>query len=158
LWIDGHEFLVASVHPHYLEVGPATECDPRLSGYCLDGARFLWHCDVAFGILSEAVRDRRFIIGGDWNTARAFKDSSVADARFSEAFFERAHSRRWREVGLDTSGRERPTFRDGKYQLDHLFVDEKTFDAKTDAWVATDALDDGLSDHAPIVADFDLGS
>ena len=93
LAIGGIDFLVASVHPHYEAVDSPLQEDQGLHVYVLDGARWLWHCDVAFGILNEAARGRRFIIGGDWNTARAFKESSVPDARFSEAFFERARPR-----------------------------------------------------------------
>jgi hypothetical protein len=85
--VEGIGFLIASLHPHYDAVDPPLQGDQRLRGYMLDGARWLWHCDVAFGILQDKLEaSSRFIVSGDWNTARAFQSSSVPDARFSEAF------------------------------------------------------------------------
>jgi exonuclease III len=158
--VGGIDFLVASVHPHYDPVDPPFQEDSDLRRYLLDSARWLWHCDVTFGILNEASRGRRFIIGGDWNTSRALRESSVPDARFSEAFFERARRAGWCEVGLDDLGREQPTYTKGgaAYQLDHLFVDAATFATCRIVTINSDVLDDGLSDHAPIVAEFDLAS
>jgi endonuclease/exonuclease/phosphatase family metal-dependent hydrolase len=159
--VGGIDFQIASVHPHYESVDPPLQEDRGLRRYILGGARWLWHCDVAFGILNDKLdASSRFIISGDWNTARAFQHSSVPDARFSEAFFDRARAAGWYEVALDKSGREQPTYtqRGARYQLDHLFVDARTYRALRKATVATDVLDEGLSDHAPIVADFDLGS
>jgi exonuclease III len=159
--VEGVEFIVASVHPHYEAVDPEYQDDPELRGYKLDGARWLWHCDVVFGVLNDMLeRSSRFIIGGDWNTARAFQNTSVPDARFSEAFFDRASAANWHEVGLDDSGRERPTYRKrgSGYRLDHLFVDAATYSCLCDVNIDAAVLDEGLSDHAPIVADFDLVS
>ena len=75
--ISGSEFLVASVHPHSNPVEAEFASDDRVRRHRLEGAGWLWHCDVVFGILNDQFDETsRFIIGGDWNTARAFERSS----------------------------------------------------------------------------------
>jgi exonuclease III len=44
------------------------------------------------------------------------------------------------------------------YQLDHLFVDATTLATCRGVTIDAEVLDNVLSDHAPIVAEFDLGS
>ena len=75
---------------------------------------------------------------------------------FSEAFFQRASDAAWCEVGVDDG--EQPTFakQGSSYQLDHLFVDTETFADLQDVKIDHDVLSEGISDRAPIVADFRL--
>jgi endonuclease/exonuclease/phosphatase family metal-dependent hydrolase len=113
-----------------------------------------WWNDVAFAGYQQLVKDRRFLVGGDWNTAR-FVDEAGAPSIEGAEFFDRAARAGWVEVSLDEAGREGRTWYGSTsprpYQPDHVFADEQTARMVTsfhiDSWPATL----GLSDHAPLV-------
>jgi len=155
---DGSEALVASVHAVAREatlvqlgtLDPATVTRPSVGRPRVN--------DVVFAGLEALVRERRFIIAGDWNTARLF-DSSYPGTAGAE-FFARARERGWFECVWVKCREELQTwFRAGNrpYQLDHAFCDPALGDRLQTVRVATDAAKDlGLSDHAPLILDFEV--
>ena len=57
----------------------------------------VWYSDLAFEALDRYLQEgQRFIIGGDWKTARLFDESSAYPPT-GEAFFIRAHERGWHD-------------------------------------------------------------
>ena len=151
---DRGEVLVASVHPHFDAVDP--EPASIYERFRIPNAKHLWHCDVAWGVLNEHAHDYEgFIIGGDWNTARGFIESSVVDAQFSEEFFVRAEAHGWHEVIFETHRREVPTYYKGvrAYQLDHLFISASLLDTLVEASIDEIATE---SDHLPVVAELTI--
>jgi endonuclease/exonuclease/phosphatase family metal-dependent hydrolase len=114
--------------------------------------------DVAFSGLAGLVTDGRFIVAGDWNTARRYGERPTSAQALE--FFDRARKSSWNECATPGQGKEMCTwFKDGQpeAQLDHAFCDSSLWTLFSAAWVASDAvLRLGLSDHAPLVIDFDV--
>jgi len=63
--------------------------------------------DAVFGGLERLVGER-FIVGGDWNTAR--DQRSGRGQKAGTEFFERAHARGWYDCAWDTLHHEVQTF------------------------------------------------
>jgi hypothetical protein len=79
--------------------------------------------DVVFGGLAEVVGDR-FIVAGDWNTARG--QSSARGRKAGAAFFDRSRNHGWYDRVWDKVGEEvRTWFREGDVlrQNDHASCD-----------------------------------
>ncbi len=115
-----------------------------------------WVLDIAFEALRRNTPDR-FIIGGDWNTSRLF-DAKDRDGNITNTlFFSRAAKAGWWECAAGTND-ERTFLRPGThpYQLDHLFCDPTTGTTMTTCGAARHPLIDDVSDHAPLVADFEF--
>lgn len=101
----------------------------------------VFHNDWTFAALAADVSGS-FLIGGDWNTCRAYDPPSHRSFTGGNAFFDRAATAGWLHAGpMD----EESTYQ--RFQLDHAFV--KGFDVER-SWVDRSALDAGLSDHAPL--------
>ena len=119
-----------------------------------------WWNDVAFAGYRELVVDRRFLIAGDWNTARWLDAEGVPTADGLE-FFQRAADAGWVDISLDADGREGKSWYGSDnprpYQPDHVFADRETA-----ATLRTFAIEPwpvsalGLSDHAPLVFELEL--
>jgi hypothetical protein len=87
-----------------------------------------WSNDAAFAGYRDLVQDRRFLIGGDWNTARFVDDAGMPEPAGAE-FFERAAAAGWVELSLDEDREVRSWFGPGgerPYQPDHVFTDPVT--------------------------------
>ena len=88
-----------------------------------------WSNDVAFAGYSDLARDRRVLVGGDWNTAR-YADAEGVATTDGGAFFDRAAERGWTDVTIDGEGKEgRTWYGPGgprPYQPDHVFADAET--------------------------------
>lgn len=116
-----------------------------------------WVLDIAFHALHRNTAGSRFIIGGDWNTSRLW-DAAGRDGKITNTlFFSRAAKAGWWECAAD-SNEERTFLRPGTrpHQLDHLFCDATTGAAMTGCGVPRHPLVDEVTDHAPLVADFQL--
>jgi exonuclease III len=103
------------------------------------------------------VVDERFIVAGDWNTAR--KQGTEKASRIGAEFFERAEHRGWHDCVWEKGGGEVKTwFGSGRIlQDDHAFCDPALGKQLRDVWVAADAARSlSLSDHAPLVLDFEV--
>jgi hypothetical protein len=104
----------------------------------------------------KAFLTGRFIAGGDWNTGLV-----QAKPRAGKAFFEAARSDHWFDCVHERRGEDelQTWFREGDLlkQDDHVFCDRDLGEQMGEPWVARDAAEHlGLSDHAPLVLDFDV--
>ena len=156
---DGQELVVASVHATAKEAFPS-----MLAGLDADEIRrpsvdVPWMNDVAYLALKGLVAEKRFIVGGDWNIARLFDDVYGAKMGGRE-FFDRAAEDGWVECQWKLHGAETQTWlRDGDrpYQLDHIFCDAELGRRLIKCEAHAEEVDRlALSDHAPLVVDFDL--
>lgn len=112
--------------------------------------------DLIFHELAGLI-EGSFIAAGDWNTGRTQKS-----VRAGIEFFERAHERGWHDCVWDKFGKEVQTWFGKGHTLiqdDHVFSDPVLGDAGQVPWAADDAvLQLRLSDHAPLIIDFDISS
>lgn len=153
---DGQDAVVVSVHT----VDEPVKSDQLGSHAVSDIGRGeppkAWTSDLAFAGLAPMVRGRRFIVGGDWNTALRFGPVNQT-TELAAAFFTRASEEGWVECVPPNPGEEMCTrFHAGlpESQIDHVFVDQGLSPRFRSARVATDAvLELGLSDHAPLIVD-----
>jgi len=109
-----------------------------------------WLNDLAFRCLQRQIAGGRFIIGGDWNTARAFGNEGAA-------LFRRAEAEAWMDCHWVKNHKEVRTFlRKGSkaYQDDHLFCDQETGKRLLACRVIAEEWVGELSDHAPLMAKF----
>ena len=114
----------------------------------------------AFAGFRELVDGRRFIIAGDWNTARWVDANGTPEPAGAE-FFERATSAGWFELSLDADRREGKTWcgstNPRTCQLDHVFADATTAGTLRSFWIDPYPVEvHGLSDHAPMILELDL--
>ncbi len=150
---------VASVHTTAEEVGGDILTEEEHARYRRGTSSRAWRNDLAVAALSHWLGER-FVVGGDWNTARAFDERYAA--RWGPAgreFFERAAAMGWAETLRAHHAAEVQTYfgaRSGPYQLDHLFTDGALHGRLRQAAVVEALARAGLSDHAPLVADYDL--
>ena len=154
-----HEsLLVASVHaraavaPEWVTAGFDRSAIARAS------VGEPWSNDVAFAAYRELARDRRFLIGGDWNTARYVDDKGQPKPDGAE-FFERTAVAGWTELSLLANNLEGRTWFGSAalrpYQPDHVFADERTAYRNRARVIDTYPVETlGLSDHAPWVLEF----
>jgi len=153
---DGTDLLVASVHT---QVGvPSPEDYAGLDHEAIRRPRraSLSHADVAYAIQRRRVEGGRFLVGGDWNTARLW-DRTHPQA-YEADFFTRAEADGWVDCyrRFHPEGEGRTWFRgsDAPYQLDHVFCDATTTAQLTACVIHPHAAETlGLSDHAPLVVD-----
>jgi hypothetical protein len=111
--------------------------------------------DLIFHELA-GLGESRFIAAGDWNTGRTQKSLKAG-----VEFFERARERGWYDCVWDKFGKELQTWfgKGALVQDDHILSDPKLGEAALVAWAASDAAEHlELSDHAPLVIDFDVPS
>jgi endonuclease/exonuclease/phosphatase (EEP) superfamily protein YafD len=151
---DGIDARVVSVHAR---ANPAS--DAQLAG--LDRGSLARESvgqpmvnDLIFAGLAEMLGSTsRFIVAGDWNTGR-----TQANAKAGEEFFRRVETQHWFEC---TQKEVQTWFREGDklIQDDHAFCDEPMSALFRDAWAPSDpVLRLGLSDHAPLVVEFEVPS
>lgn len=155
---DGSDALVVSVHAvvkratraHLGDLDPAAIARPSRQHPMIN--------DIVFAGLEDLVRDRRFIVAGDWNVARLIDQKQPGTG--GREFFERVHAQGWFDCVWEKHGEELQTFFRGSgepYQDDHVFCDPGLGARLQDVRVASDAVVDlRLSDHAPIVLDFNV--
>jgi endonuclease/exonuclease/phosphatase family metal-dependent hydrolase len=162
---EGSPMLVASVHTRAAEAPDWVTAGHDRTALARSSVGVPWSNDVAFAgyrelLAARAPRHARFLIGGDWNTARFVDEDGVPKADGDE-FFTRAGEAGWRELTLDSDGREgRSWYGAGgalPYQPDHVFADRET--AKQVRSMAIEAYPVeslGLSDHAALVLELDV--
>jgi len=153
---DGTQAIAASIHapPRRAEGDILGGRDPVKLRRSVEGPKFN---DAIFAGLAPLVEDRRFILVGDWNTAR--HQGTVRASRAGERFFARVHEARWYDCVWDTRQDEIRTWfgREASAGRLHLLrpiaglVSGRGFSGRG---AATDR---HLSDHAPLIVDFDLG-
>lgn len=115
----------------------------------------VWYSDLAFEALDRYLtKGQRFLIGGDWNTARLFDNFSTYPPT-GTAFFVRARERGWHDCHGEEN-EERTLLKPGTrpYQLDHMFCDRQAAKKLASCRVLGEPEIAELSDHAPLVAHF----
>jgi hypothetical protein len=113
--------------------------------------------DAIFAGLKPMFDGARFIAAGDWNTAR--RQRSERDSRAGELFFERVLEAGWHDcVWTVLQDEVRTWFGPGSIvQDDYIFTDASLGRCVADVSVADEAANElHLSDHAPLIVDFDL--
>jgi endonuclease/exonuclease/phosphatase family metal-dependent hydrolase len=102
--------------------------------------------------LAQLVAGKRFIVGGDLNTARHW--DKVYGGRQHAAFFEGLAARGFQDCHWMKNQREVQSFWGHQakeaYQCDHLFADESTSDFVITCGVIDNPTVRALSDHGPI--------
>jgi endonuclease/exonuclease/phosphatase family metal-dependent hydrolase len=114
--------------------------------------------DAIFAGLAPLVETRRFIFAGDWNTAR--RQGTERDSRAGAEFFARVREAGWHDCVWGKRQDEiRTWFGPGKLQQDdYVFCDPSLRESVDEVSVAEDAATEWhLSDHAPLIVDFDVG-
>jgi endonuclease/exonuclease/phosphatase family metal-dependent hydrolase len=154
---DDASAVAASIHapPRRAEGEILGDREPAELRRSVEGPKFN---DAIFAGLVPLVRGRRFILAGDWNTAR--RQGTTRASRAGEEFFARVHEEGWYDCVWDTRQEEvRTWFGHGKLQQDdHVFCDRALGETVAGISVAEDAATRShLSDHAPLIVDLDLG-
>jgi len=120
-----------------------------------------WWNDLFFAGAAELVAGRRFIVGGDWNTAR-YVDADGAAEPVGAEFFARAEAAGWVDLHQAAVGAEERTWYGRRnpraYMPDHVFADPATASLLVSATVDPAPAEAKLSDHAPVVVDLQLGA
>src|SRR5438477_2798922 len=154
---DGSDALAASVHARHGTATRAQLGDLRVEDTKRPSARSVQANDAIFFGLQEVVGDR-YIVAGDWNTAR--KQGSESRDRVGTEFFERARERGWYDCVRERLGDQelQTWFGPGEIkQDDHRVCDAGLGSVAGQPSVAEQAAAGlGLSLHAPLVLDFDL--
>jgi endonuclease/exonuclease/phosphatase family metal-dependent hydrolase len=154
---DSTQAIAASIHapPRRAEGSILGGREPAELRRSVEGPKFN---DAIFAGLAPLVRGRRFILAGDWNTAR--RQGTERDSRAGEEFFARVREAGWYDCVWDTRQHEiRTWFGPGKLQQDdYVFCDPSLGDSVDEISVGEDAATRlRLSDHAPLIVDLDLG-
>ena len=155
---DGSDAFVASVHARSGTATSAQLGDLKASAVKRPSSKTPLVNDAVFAGLAELVGDR-FIVAGDWNTAR--KQGTERATRVGAEFFERAQEKGWFDCVWEKRRDETRTwFGNGRIQQDdHAFCDRALGKRLADVWVADDAaLHLGLSLHAPLILEFEVDS
>jgi hypothetical protein len=145
---DGMQAIAASIHapPPRAEGDVLGGCDPAKLRRSVEGPKYN---DAIFAELASLVDGHRFIIAGDWKAAR--RQGTEHGSRAGEELFGRVRMAGWHDF--------RTWFGRGRLQQDdYVFCDSSLGEAVDEVSVAKDAATGRhLSDHAPLVVDFDVG-
>jgi endonuclease/exonuclease/phosphatase family metal-dependent hydrolase len=156
---DGSDVFVSSVHAVARPASKAQlgSLDSATVARSSVGVPFV--NDVVCAGLEKLLAGRRFIIAGDWNTARLW--DTVHGGTAGTEFFERAREWGWVECLAERNEEVQTWFRgtDHPYQLDHVFCAGPLHGQLQAVSVASEAATElELSDHAPLIVDFDVAS
>lgn len=150
---------VVSVHADAAEVKDGLTADDhtRLRRPALARA---WYPDLVVGALEPLTAGGNFIVGGDWNEARLWDQTTPQHAPGSQQFFEGRAEAGWFDALRKHSPDEVRTYLDrasAPYELDHVFVDATQYGQLTASRPLSEEMLTELSDHAPLVLDFAEG-
>ena len=125
----------------------------------------IWLGDLLWSCLPTMFGDRagHWVIAGDFNLSESF-DQWSGGPHGNLEYLNRMASLGLTECLRHFAGKPVPTFKNtagGKvlHQMDHMFVSESLASSLVRAWVGDQSrvFDQGLSDHLPVIADFDIG-
>jgi endonuclease/exonuclease/phosphatase (EEP) superfamily protein YafD len=151
---DGTRALVASIHapPRRAEGDVLGGRDPKELRRSVEGPKYN---DAIFAGLVPLVQGRRFILAGDWNTAR--HQGTQRASRAGQEFFTRVREADWYDCVWGMLQSEiRTWFGRGRLQQDdYIFCDASLGESVGEVSVAENAATEVyLSDHAPLIVDF----
>lgn len=158
---DGYERIVASVHPSARALTESDIADDQNEKWRRSTEERAWQNDGFVRAFSDqfTAAHAPFLIGGDWNTARLFDVTYPDSAPSGQEFFDTTASLGWTELHRRMHVREQQTYIDpasAPYQLDHLFSEAALANRMTRCDVFDGNLLREVSDHLPLVADFEL--
>ena len=121
--------------------------------------------EILWTLVREAFAstDRKWIIGGDFNSSETF-DLWRLEGRGNRELMDRMIGLGLKECLRSYSGKLVPTFRHSKggitHQIDHLYVSGSIYDRLLNCQVgdSTEVFGNRLSDHLPIIADIGFPS
>ena len=154
---DGSELLIVSVHARHgnASAGHLTGLGGLARAEVKRASLRKPHVNDAVFMGLRSMVPNRFLVAGDWNTAR---EQSDPDAGVQ--FFKRIEEAEWYDCSWEANDhQEIPTrFKeDSSIQDDHAFCDPTLGASLRSVVVTTDAVAHWhLSDHAPLVLDFDV--
>jgi endonuclease/exonuclease/phosphatase family metal-dependent hydrolase len=156
LHIAGTPVFVASVHALAQRVEPAWLEGLNADEIGRPDVGEVWHNDLAYYLLRQQADTRPMILGGDWNTCRAY-DPPHPTFRGGGAFFSRLQDHGLVDACHHDAGPEAPTRFKGttEYALDHVIVSSHF--ERNGAPVIDRSVVPALSDHAPVILDLSLG-
>jgi exonuclease III len=161
--VDGQEVRLASVHAIAKEVDADAVTPVDHEAVRRPLLAKAWHNDLAASALRPWVDGARFVVGGDWNNARLFDvvypTGAEGAAGASADFFAIREQWGWSESLRKFQAEEVQTYLDSlshPYELDHLFTDKVMDGRLIRCEVLNDTLVRELSDHAPVIAEFDI--
>jgi hypothetical protein len=154
---DGTQALAASIHapPRRAEGLLLGGQDPIELRRSVEGPKYN---DAIFAGLVPLMDGHRFIIAGDWNTAR--HQGTERASRAGQEFFKRVREAGWHECVWGKRQSEIRTWfgRGTLQQDDYVFCDPSLGQSVGEVSVAEEAATERrLSDHAPLIVDFDIG-
>jgi len=141
----------------------------RIGSYDTEGIRLtqqksdVWLADVLWAVLRDKnLADEMWIVGGDFNLSETF-DSWVGGPHGNKGYLDRMASLGMVECLRKHCGILMPTFKNasnGKilHQMDHIWASPNLAEWVVECRTGVQELifGAGLSDHLPIIADFDL--
>lgn len=151
--VDGRTVQLASIHASARQLkvldSPADGEGP------LHWPGQMWPADLIFRDLKRLLRDQSFLVAGDLNMDAAMDKESWAVGG-NTLFFDSLLQAGFVNC---SSERERTFFAEGKkeYQLDYVFASHDVHRALRAALVVPYADVEALSDHAPVLTEFDFG-
>lgn len=157
---DRKPWLLGSVHAPAKMIPPEWVTDAERLRIGRPETGEAWHNDAAVTAIEPLAESREaFVVGGDFNTCRAYDDhSTFGQVPSCRAWFERRQDRGWFDAMRRFHPDDQRTYLKpgtGSYELDHVFVDDGLLDHLTGCRVLDAG---GLSDHAPLLIELDLGS
>lgn len=153
---DGSDTFVASVHARHAPARKAHLGELQPTQVKRSSLPHPMVNDLVFHGLDKLTQQHpSLIVGGDWNTGRTQQDETAG-----HEFFSRARDSGWYDCAFDALGEEVQTgYGRLLKQNDHVFCDSALADRFRSVRVASEAATDlSLSDHAPLVLDFDVKS
>ena len=124
---------------------------------------YVWCTEILWSLLTHSMgrHSGPWLVGGDFNSSETF-DAWRTGGRGNRQIIERMNALGLTDCLRSHHGRLVPTFRNprgGKiiHQIDHLYVSEPLLGSLRSADVGPSDIifDQRLSDHLPIIADFD---
>jgi len=152
-------FNVVSVHSPAWAINPTRLKGCDLTGIKLVNNSKVWATEIVWSALKNVISvNEQWIVGGDYNSSILF---DVPHDQGNQEIIDRMYELGFKECLSEYHEKPVPTFKNVKpkkliHQLDKLFVQKKLF-AKMKKCIVGDKeaiIDNYLSDHLPIIADF----
>lgn len=125
----------------------------------------LWLTEILWALLRDqsTSTNKRWIVGGDFNSSETFDYMWKGGPRGNLEIINRMNGLELKECLRSYNRQLVPTFKNASngriiHQIDHLYVSTSIYDRLRNCYVGDSAeiFDKQLSDHLPIVADFNF--
>lgn len=152
--------LLGSVHAPAKLIPPEWVSDAERARIGRPETGEVWHNDAAVAAVEPlAACCAAFVVGGDFNTCRSYDDHpTFGQVPNCRSWFERRQDGGWFDAMRRFHPDELRTYLKpgtGSYELDHVFTNGGLYGRITECRVLDAG---GLSDHAPLLIELDLGS